>query len=166
MKRARSLPEAKHEVDRRVVLYVDSDGSYADTLSSAWSQLRLDEDLHVVAGRKQALDFLSDTHNRNGSPAVAAVILDPDVTGEETGEFLRKIRRRCPGTPAPVVFWTRDGEKYQVLEGRGVNAVLQKPAVLRMIAALDGACRLRIQRFTPFAGGFSSMGKNLRQATD
>ena len=154
MKRARKKPEpARHQTDRRIVLYVDGDASYADSMRSVWSQLRLDEGLHIVVGREQALEFLSDADGKNGAPDVAAVILDPDATGDETGDFMREIRRRLSGRPAPVVFWTRDGAKYQVLEGKGVDAVLQKPMVLRLIAALDGACRLRVQPFAPFAGG-------------
>jgi CheY-like chemotaxis protein len=138
--------------ERRVVLVVDADSSYADTLSSTWSQLRLADELRVVQSREEALNFLHDSFGSNGSAPIAAVVLDPDATGEDTGAFLREVRKHWGKTRVPTVFWTRDGEKYDVLEGRGVDSVLKKPMVLRLIQALDTACQLRVQRFSPFAG--------------
>ncbi|MCF7838858.1 MAG: hypothetical protein K9N49_09540 [Candidatus Marinimicrobia bacterium] len=140
---------------RRTILCVDSDAAYASLLHDAWRQLHLADELRLARNRASALAFLRSLQGRNGHSPLAAVVLDPEATGEETGAFLRELRALCREQAIPIVFWSRDGEKYGLLEGRGVAAVLKKPMVLRLIQVLDATCQLRVQRFRPYAGNIS-----------
>lgn len=136
--------------ERRTVLCVDPDESYAGMLNNAWRQLQLADDLHIVRSREEALQFLESVGDGDTRPA--AVVLDPEMTGEETGAFMREVRKHCGKRKVPIMFWSRDSEKYEVLEGLGVDSVLKKPAVLRLVQSLDEACQLGVQQFNPHAG--------------
>lgn len=136
---------------RRTVLCVDPDESYASMLDNAWRQLQLDDDLRIARSREEALLFLEAA--RDGGTRPAAVVLDPEVTGEETGAFMREMRQHCGKAKVPIVFWSHDSEKYEVLEGLGVESVLKKPAVLRLVQSLDECCDLGVRNFMPHAGG-------------
>ncbi|MEJ2720514.1 MAG: hypothetical protein P8181_05165 [bacterium] len=128
---------------RRTILFVDND-TYAEALRDAWFELRLADDFKVVSDGEEALAMLRNAAgNGTGSP-IAAVVLDPDITGEDTGAFLRQVRSSIPGNHTPVVFWTWDTDKYRVLEGRGVDSVLEKPMFLRLIQTLVMSCHLRV----------------------
>ncbi len=151
-KTTRSAKKNLNTPERRTILCVDPDASCAGILHEAWSQLRLADTLHVVPDQEEALKFLASAHGENGQGSLAAVVLDPDATGEETGPFMRKVRKYGGKDAVPIVFWSQDGDKYRVLEGRGVESILKKPMVLRLIQALDAACQLRVQRFHPYKG--------------
>lgn len=141
-----SRPDGEREATRRTILVVDSNWHDARALQDAWDRLGLLDELRVVGDRVQALEVLRrlNRHKRaDKSPPVAAVVLDPEMTGETTGDFMRAVRRSAGRKQAPVLFWTRDGEKYEVLEGRGVESVLPKETVLRLIQTLDEVCSLR-----------------------
>lgn len=137
----------------RTILLVDNDAFHVEALRSAWSQLRLSDELHVAGDHENALRFLRRAAKDKKAGRVAAIVLDPNATGEETGAFLREVRSNYARHVAPVLLWTRDRRKYGVLEGQNVISVLQKTMVLKVIASLDEACRLRMHRFTPFLGG-------------
>lgn len=138
------------EAGNRCILLVDGNGGGAP-LTDAWRQLRLCDDLNIVADPEKAVSLLREA-GHTFSP-VAALVLDPETTGEGTGDFLRRVRTTSSGKPVPIVFWSRDHTKYRALEGRGVVSVVPKPMVLRVIQALDEACGLRKRHFAPFAGG-------------
>lgn len=133
----------------RAVLLVNSDDNYATALRQAWAKLQLTDKLTVVPEREHALEVLRDAQQDRKNPAVAAIVLDPEATGEETGDFMREVRRHSGDHGVPLVFWTRDGRKYEALVERGVDSVSEKPMVLRLIHALDSACHLNSERLTP-----------------
>lgn len=139
----------------RTVLCVDPDPSCAAALQDAWAQLHLADDLHIVGSQEGALDFLSSAQSRSEQGSVAAVVLDPDATGEESGLFVYEVRKHCGKEPVPILLWSRDSDKYKELEGRDVEGVIKKPKVLRLIQSLDEACRLRVRHFRPFTGSSS-----------
>lgn len=143
-------------VEGRTVLCVDPDASYAEMLHNAWQQLRLADDLRVAHSREEALALLDAALDGGSCPA--AVVLDPEATGEETGAFMREMRKHCGRAKVPIIFWSQDSEKYEVLEGLGVDSVLKKPAVLRLIQSLDEVCELSVDQFQPFPGNHSGMG--------
>ena len=122
-------------------------------LKAAWRQLGLYDDLRIVADPEKAVSLFREAEAGNAAAPVAAVVLDPETTGEGTGDFLRRVRETSSGNPVPIVFWSRDHAKYRALEGREVVSVVPKPMVLRVIQALDEACGLRKRPFAPFAGG-------------
>lgn len=136
----------------RTVLCVDPDETYARMLHDAWMKLQFADDLHIVRSPAEAVAFISSDAVQLGLVPLAAVILDPAAIGEETGAFVRAMRKYCGKDSVPLVFWSQDSEKYEVLEGRGVELVLKKPMVLRLIHALDRACQLSVKHFKPFAG--------------
>lgn len=161
-KRSRSASKKPSAPEHRSILCVDPDASYADILRDAWSQLHLADELHVLNSRETALEFLGSACGENGQRPLAAVVLDPEATGEETGPFVREVRKHCGKDAVPIVFWSQDGDKYRVLEGRGVESVLKKPMVLRLIQELDAACQLRVQSFLPYNGSRSFTQSNPR----
>ena len=132
---------------RRTILCVDPDGLHGNNLYDTWQQLRLADELHIAHSPEEAIRFLDSAGNGSGPGFPVAIVLDPDATGEETGPLVRELKHRCAAESVPVVFWTRNGEMYRVLEGRTVDSVLEKPMILRLIHALDEACGLTIQRF-------------------
>lgn len=145
MKKGPRKTDAHADRDRpRTVILVADNDRYTGSLRGIWSQLHLQDGLDVVSDRRKAVEKIAQARANPDAPDVAAVILEPETTGEETGQFLREIRGAVPERHVPVVFWTRDGKKYDVLEGNGVDSVLQKPRVLRLIHALDSACQLRV----------------------
>jgi len=142
----------KKKPDRRTVLFVDHDPEHTLALCNAWSQLRLADELRLAESRDEALEMLQKAGKNKDIPPVAAVVLDPETTGEGTGQFMRDVRKYCGGAKTPVVFWSRNGQQYEVLEGLGVESILRKPMVLRLIQALDAACHLKTHDFPPFPG--------------
>ena len=143
-------------VGGRTVLCVDPDASYAEMLHNAWQQLRLADDLRVAHSREEALALLDAALDGGNCPA--AVVLDPEATGEETGAFMREVRKHCGRAKVPIVFWSQDSEKYEVLEGLGVESVLRKPGVLRLVQSLHEVCELSVHSFLPFPGDQSDKG--------
>lgn len=141
---------SKREV-RRYILVVDGDGGAAP-LKAAWRQLYLSDDLRVVTDPETAIGLLQEAAG-GGAPSVAAVVLDPDTTGAETGHFLCRARAVPTANPVPMVLWSRDGAKYAALKKNGVASLVRKPMVLRVVQVLDAACGLRRHPFAPFAGG-------------
>lgn len=137
---------------RRYILLVDGDGGAAP-LKAAWRQLRLCGDLPIVPDPEKAVSLLREVEAGTAAEPVGAVVLDPETTGEGTGDFLRRARETSSGNPVPIVFWCRDREKCRALEGRGLASIVPKPMVLRVIQALDKACGLRKRPFVPFASG-------------
>lgn len=71
----------------RIILLVDNDGSHGEALRRAWSQLRLSELLHVYSKHEDALQFIRNAEKDKDAAPIAAIVLDPDATGEETGGF-------------------------------------------------------------------------------
>ena len=138
--------------DRRIILYMEPDPSFAETLHDAWVQFQFADALHIVHSCDEALQFLNSIQGSRGDAPVAAVVLDPDATGEDTGAFVRDVRKYCGNAQVPIVFWSRNSDKYKVLEGLGVESVLHKPMVMRLIQSLDAACKLKVQHVQPFAG--------------
>ena len=136
----------------RTVLCVDRDETCAGMLQDAWMQLRFADHLHVVHSQEEASAFLCTVDVQGRSAPLAAVILDPEATGEATGAFVRQVRTHYGKDLVPIMLWSRDSRTYKVLEGRSVESVLSKPMVLRLIQSLDAACKLRVQHFQPFAG--------------
>ena len=155
---------SKNKRQQRTVLFVDRDKEHTLALCNAWSQLRLADELRVAESREQALEMLQAAAEKKDVPPVAAVVLDPEITGEDTGAFMRDVRKYCGGDRTPVVFWSRNGQQYEVLGGLGVESVLRKPMVLRLIQALDSACPLKTQPFPPFPGNalIEENGRRLR----
>ena len=143
-------------VGERAVLCVDTDASYADMLHKAWQQLRLANDLHIARSREEALDILDAALDGGSRPA--AVVLDPEATGEETGAFMREVRQHCGRGKVPIIFWSQDSEKYEVLEGLGVESVLRKPGVLRLVQSLHEVCEISVHSFLPFPGDQPNKG--------
>ncbi len=136
----------------RTVLCVDRDETCAGMLQDAWMQLRFADHLHIVPSQEEASAFLCSVDVQGGPAPLAAVILDPEATGEATGAFVRQVRTHCGKDMVPIMLWSRESRTYKVLEGRSVESVLSKPMVLRLIQSLDAACDLRIQHFKPFTG--------------
>lgn len=136
----------------RTILVVENDETCGRELQEAWRRLRLDDKLRIVKSRQEALEVLRDSVERGSNP-VAAVVLDPDATGEETGRFLREIRAVASGEHCPVTLWAREGLGYEALDGASVDSVEHKPMILRLIQTLDGLCDLRSRKFAPYAGG-------------
>ncbi len=137
----------------RTVLCVDRDETCAGMLQDAWMQLQFADDLHIVRSQEEALAFLRCAETEQ--VPLAAVILDPEATGDETGAFVQEVRKHCGKDAVPIMFWSRDSKKHKVQESRSVESVLKKPMVLRLIQSLDTACRLRVRHFKPFAGNCS-----------
>lgn len=117
----RTVSKQCSAVGRRSVLCVDPDESYAVMLHDVWQQLQLADDLHIVRSQEEALAFLDAA--RSGNTLTAAIVLDPEATGEATGAFVRALRKRCGKKRVPIMFWSRDSQKYEVLEGRGIESV-------------------------------------------
>lgn len=140
---------------RRTILFVDND-SYADALRNAWVQLRLADELKVVPDRDKALELLRDAADGRADKPIAVIVVDPEMTGEDTGEFLRQVRRTASVHRAPVMLWTGDAERYRVLEGKSVDAVLQKPMFLRLFQTLLTACQLKVRKPIPHPDGIST----------
>ena len=137
----------------RCVLVIDSDEKAAQALKEAWERLKLSEELQFVSDRDEAMKIVRTNGKQKSAARMVGVVMDPETTGEETGPFLRELRKHFGSQMTPVVFWTRDGKMYEVLEGRGVESVQRKPAILRVIQALDSACTLKVrQPFTPYLG--------------
>lgn len=162
---ARGVKKVQNEWDnsgrgsgtRRTILFVDND-AYADALRDVWSQLRLTAELRVASTHEKALSVLRDASKESSGAPLAAIVLDPEVTGEATGSFLREVQDAVTKHGAAVVLWTRDIAKYGILEGRGADSVLQKPMFLRLIRALDEACRPPAPGFPPTLGDGSARG--------
>ena len=129
---------SKNKRQQRTVLFVDRDKEHTLALCNAWSQLRLADELRVAESREQALEMLQAAAEKKDVPPVAAVVLDPEITGEDTGAFMRDVRKYCGGDRTPVVFWSRNGQQYEVLEG--LARLLDPELVERR-----GACR-RLER--------------------
>lgn len=130
---------------QRTILVVDRNDKCDETLKEAWSRLGLVDELKVEGDSDKALNTLRDGLKARGRRPVAAVVLDPEATGEDTGSFLREVRKSASRRELPVLLWTRDGETYDLLAGKGVDTVLRKPMVLRLIQSLDSACDLRVR---------------------
>lgn len=134
----------------KTVLYVDPDESCAVMLHDVWKRLHLVDDLHVVRSREEALAFLDSAEI--GNVHLAAIVLDPEAVGEATGTFVRALRKRCGKSRVPIMFWSHDSEKYEVLEGRGIESVHKKPMVLHLIQSLDAACQPAPKTFSRHPG--------------
>ena len=137
----------------RTVLCVDRDETCAGMLQDAWMQLQFADDLHIVRSQAEAMAFLRSAELEQ--VPLAAVIVDPEATGDDTGAFVREVRKHCGKDAVPIMFWSRDSKKHKAQEGRSVASVHKKPMVLRLIQSLDTACRLRVKHFKPFAGNGS-----------
>ncbi len=140
----------------RVIVVVDDDAALMEQLKRVWLQLQVADDLHVFSNATDAERDLQDLAAQNNMPPVAAIVLDPDVAGEQTGAFLRAVRHYYGKYQTPVIMWTRDRAKYKVLDGCGADSVLRKPMVLRVIQALDATCQLNWNRFAPYPGNQSA----------
>lgn len=122
-------------------------------LRDAWKKLHLTDRLHVVEDFREALVFMAKVDRKiKGAmhAGVAAVILDPHITGENTGLFLRAVERITEHRNIPIVLWTGRDKSYEVLEGRGVDSVSPKPYILQLVQRLDAACGLRASPGRPF----------------
>ena len=122
----------------RTILFVDNDG-YASALRDVWPELGLGANLKVMQHYEDALTILWDAELKGNGASITAIVVDPEVTGEETGVFLRQVQDTASDNHVPLLLWTRDVERYDVLEGSAVDLVLQKPMFLRLIRALDSA---------------------------
>lgn len=145
------------EQQRRTVLVVDGNEKTAEALRLAWGKLQLAENLYLVMNYRDALKYLhecSKEKQANGhiKDDIAAVILDPMMTGEETGNILRAIRHNEACSNTPILFWTDTNSGYEVLKGKGVDAIEYKPRILSLIQKLDAECNLRVMPFHPYTG--------------
>ncbi len=151
---------------KKTVLVIDGNAQAVEALHRAWQQLQLAENLHIVMDHDKAVDYLRDYEQKkkeysDDEEEIAAIILDPEMTGEQTGEFMREIRRNKECRDTPILFWTTEERKYQVLEGRGVDAVESKSRILRLIQKLNDECELRVRPFPPFSGRISQAGSEV-----
>lgn len=142
---------------KRTVLVIDGSKKAAEALQRAWLQLQIADNLHIVPDHDGAVKYLREYEQKDekysdDKEEIAAIILEPEVTGEQTGEFMRQIRRNKACRGVPVLFWTTEGTKYKVLEGRGVNAAEPKARILRLIQRLNDCYELQVRPFPPFTG--------------
>lgn len=140
----------------RLVLAVEGDTDYVQALREAWTQLGVRNGLRIVPGPDDALRILrtaAAAGNGSSQLAVVAVVLDPEMTGEQTGAFLREVRQICNGQSIPVIVWSNHASAYKILEGKGVAGAVPKPLLLPLIQELHSTSRLDVRPTPPFFNG-------------
>lgn len=145
----RALPDNKTQV----LLVVDRSGETEKQLRESWRQLHLENSLIVVKSRAEAQCMLQETVGKRHLTQVAAIILDPDTTEEETGIFMREARLICKRRNIPIFLWTRNNKTYKALESNGNSKVVHKSGILQLIHKLHEAGLLTISPFHPHSGG-------------
>ncbi len=145
----RALPDNKPQV----LLVVDRSGETEKQLRESWRQLHLENSLIFVKTRAEAQGILQETVGKRHLAQVAAIILDPDTTEEETGIFMREARLICKRRNIPTFLWTRNNKTYKALESNGNSKVVHKSGILQLIHKLHEAGLLTISPFRPHSGG-------------